>query len=60
MNKGIIGDVGALVIYACALFVVGVFFVIKIKIPKFQQKGAILLVCIGVLLAIGLVLAEIL
>lgn len=60
MEKGVVGNVGSLVIYASALFVVGVFFVIKIRIPKFQQKGSILLVCIGVLLAIGLVLAEIL
>ncbi len=48
------------IIYASFLFILGLAFVIKVKIPKFRKKGIIVLVAIGVIALVGLILLEIL
>lgn len=48
------------IIYASFLLILGLAFVIKVKIPKFRKKGIIVLVAIGIVALVGLILLEIL
>ena len=56
----LISGVTNFIIYTVMLFILGVAFVLKIKVPKFKKKGAIVLVTIGLALVIAIILLEIL
>lgn len=60
-----IGDIinkkhSALIVYSIAMLIVGVLFVVKIKVPKIKKRGAIFLVIFGAILLAGMVILEIL
>ena len=58
-SKQLISPLVAFIIYCVFLFVLGLLYVIKIKVIKPKKKGAIIMVSIGVLVILALVLLEI-
>ena len=59
-NHELIGNLAWFLAYAVMLFILGVAFVVKVKVPKFKKKGAIVLISIGLAVLIAFILLEIL
>lgn len=59
-SKEFISPLVAFIIYCVGLFILGLLYVIKIKVVKPKKKGAIIMVSIGIVVILALILLEIL
>lgn len=60
-----IGDIinlkySILIVYSIVMLIVGILFIVKIKIPKIKKRGTIFLVIFGAILLSGIIILEIL
>lgn len=56
LDKGVINQVGQVILYSIVILILLVLFICKIKIPKFKTKGTVVLVLIGLAIVLGLIL----